>query len=228
MGQNKRAIIVFGGWDGHQPELVSARAEKLLLSHGFKVKLYDTLDVYEDSEELLKNDLIVSLWTQGMLTEAQEKGVTEAVAAGVGIAGCHGGMCDSFRHNTQWEFMTGGKWISHPGSSGITYEVNIKHSSSPLTEGISDFQVTSEHYFLHVDPAVEVLATTRFPNSGAIWYHSSNSKFDEPVCWTKRWGRGRVYYTSLGHIDEVFEIVPEAQELFLRGMLWASESEQDC
>src|SRR5690625_6477291 len=81
--------------------------------------------------------------------------------SGVGLAGCHGGMCDSFRKNVDWQFMTGGNWVAHPGNDGVDYMVNIKHSSSPLLEGMQDFKVTSEQYYLHVDPAVEVLATTR-------------------------------------------------------------------
>ena len=116
--------------------------------------------------------------------------------------------------------MTGGQWVSHPGGDGIEYTVNICHGSSPITEGLSDFEVKSEHYYLHIDPAIEVLATTRFPLVN--YYHASNKPVDMPVAWTKYWGIGRVFYSSLGHHDDVFDKSPSAELLMERGMLWAA------
>ena len=119
---------------------------------------------------------------------------------------------------------TGGQWVSHPGGDGIDYMVNICHGSSPITEGLEDFPVCSEHYYLHIDPAIEVLATTRFPVVN--YYHISNKPVDMPVAWTKFWGNGRVFYTSLGHHDDVFDKSPNAQIIMERGMLWAGEGKQ--
>ena len=117
--------------------------------------------------------------------------------------------------------MTGGQWVSHPGGADVTYKVNIHHGTSPITEGLEDFEVTSEHYYLHVDPSIEVLASTRFPL--ANYYHAANKPIDMPVAWTKYWGNGRVFYCSLGHHDDVFDLFPTAQILMERGMLWAAE-----
>ena len=217
---SQKALIVWGGWDGHEPKLVAGRFENVLRNEGFEVEVSDSLDSFLDLERLMELDLIVPVWTMGEITKEQTEPVVEAVASGVGMAGCHGGMCDSFRNAVQWQFMTGGNWVSHPGGDGVEYQVEIKNSSSPLVEGISDFAVKSEQYYLHVDPAVEVLATTRFPE--VKWFHSTNRKVDMPVVWTKRWGHGRVYYNSLGHHNDVFDI-PEALELMRRGMLWAAE-----
>ncbi|MBT3271891.1 MAG: hypothetical protein HN368_01955, partial [Spirochaetales bacterium] len=168
-------------------------------------------------------DLIAPVWTMGELKNELVKPVLDAVASGVGLAGCHGGMCDAFRNNVQWQFMTGGNWVSHPGGAETEYTVNIRLSSGSLVEGIQDFKVTSEQYYLHVDPAVEVLATTKFPV--AAGYHSSNRCVDMPVVWTKRWGHGRVFYTSLGHHADIFDI-SEARDIMTRGLLWAAEGKQ--
>jgi type 1 glutamine amidotransferase len=130
-------------------------------------------------------------------------------------------MCDAFRESTEWQFITGGQWVSHPGGDSVTYTVNVRRGSSPIVEGIEDFSLTSEQYYLHVDPAIEVLATTRFPVAGD--YHAANKPVDMPVAWTKYWGLGRVFYCSLGHHDEDFDRVPAAALLMERGMLWASE-----
>jgi type 1 glutamine amidotransferase len=137
------------------------------------------------------------------------------------MAGNHGGMCDAFRENVEWQFITGANWVSHPGGI-VDYTVEIcRNSSSPIVEGLENFHVRSEQYYLHVDPAIEVLATTRFPN--IRYYHAANKAIDMPVAWTKKWGHGRVFYCSLGHTDNVFDDSPTAQEIMRRGFLWAIE-----
>jgi type 1 glutamine amidotransferase len=216
----KKALVVWGGWLGHEPEQVAEIYERELEKEGFEVEVSDTLEALEDVEKLKALHLIAPVWTMGEISTEQVAAVSIAVANGTGIAGCHGGMCDSFRDSVQWQFITGGNWVAHPGGDGVEYVVNIKQSSSPLVAGISDFAVSSEQYYLHVDPAVEVLATTRFPT--VTWFHSPNGAVDMPVVWTKRWGVGRVYYNSLGHHADIFDI-PQALELMRRGLLWAAE-----
>ena len=216
----RKALIVWGGWDGHQPKEVAEIFRGQLEQEGFSVEVSDTLEAFADGEKLKGLDLIVPVWTMGRIEQAWVSNVSAAVQSGVGIAGCHGGMCDAFRENTDWQFMTGGQWIAHPGNDGVEYEVNIKYSSSPLVEGIEDFTVSTEQYYLHVDPAVEVLATTRFPLVDGP--HSLNKAVDMPVIWTKRWGLGRVYYNSLGHQANIMEI-PVVKELMRRGFNWCAE-----
>lgn len=216
----KKALIVQGGWQGHQPKEVSDIFRVVLEEEGFEVEVSDTLEAFADAQKLLGLDLIVPVWTMGEIDKQYAKNVSEAVQSGVGLAGCHGGMCDSFRNNVDWQFMTGGNWVAHPGNDGVEYVVNIKGSTSPLVEGIEDFTVSSEQYYLHVDPAVEVLATTRFPVVEGP--HSLNKAVDMPVVWTKRWGVGRVYYNSLGHQANIIDI-PQVKLLMRRGFLWAAE-----
>ena len=216
----KKALIVWGGWLGHEPEQVAEVCRRTLVNEGFKVEVSDTLESLQDVDKLKALHLLVPVWTMGQISREQVSAVSQAVSNGTGIAGCHGGMCDAFRNEVLWQFITGGNWVAHPGGDGVEYVVNIKQSSSPLVAGIEDFKVSSEQYYLHVDPAVEVLATTRFPT--VTWFHSPNGTVDMPVVWTKRWGAGRVYYNSLGHHADIFDI-PEAHELMRRGMLWAAE-----
>lgn len=223
----KKALIFYGGWDGHEPALVSQRFQNILENHGFEVERTDTLDALKDIDKLMSLDLLVPCWTGwagGALDRETSENISKAIGNGVGVAGCHGGMCDAFRTDTQWQFITGGQWVSHPGGDGVEYTVNIMHGSSPLVEGVEDFKVTSEHYYLHVDPAVEVLASTRFP--AVTYYHISNKPIDMPVVWTKYWGLGRVFYNSLGHHDDVFDKSPNAHVLMERGLLWAAEGKQ--
>ena len=220
----KKALIFQGGWEGHEPQLTSVRYARLLKEENFSVEVSDTLDCLADGKMLMDLNLIVPCWTGGEIDHQYVENISKAVASGVGLAGCHGGMCDAFRQDTEWQFITGGQWVSHPGGDGVEYMVNIRHGSSPLVEGLEDFPVCSEQYYLHVDPAIEVLATTRFPV--VHYYHISNKPVDMPVIWTKFWGNGRVFYNSLGHHDDVFEKAPTAQVLIKRGMLWAAEGKQ--
>ncbi len=83
--------------------------------------------------------------------------LTAAVSGGTGLAGFHGTMCDSFRNEPQYQFMTGGQWVSHPGNI-IDYRVDIARPDDPIVNGIGSFAYRSEQYYMHVDPRNEVLA----------------------------------------------------------------------
>jgi len=223
MSDTRKALLLVGGWDGHEPELVAERFATYLEEEGFEVRKERDLEILQDRDYLFTLDLFVPVWTMGTFESKQTGILADAIASGVGVAGCHGGMCDAFRTNVLWQFIMGGNWVAHPGSDGVPYEVNIKQSSSPLVAGIKDFSLSSEQYYLHVDPAVEVLATTKFPT--VDWYHSTNGVVQMPVVWTKKWGHGRVYYNSLGHHNDIFDI-PEAWELMKRGLLWAADGKR--
>ncbi len=213
------ALIVWGGWDGHEPDKVAAIFKAMLDDAGMQVTMSDTLAAFDDAVALQAYDLIVPVWTDGTLSREAATNVSEAVARGTGLAGCHGGMCDAFRSSPLWQFMTGANWVAHPGGDGVDYRVQIT-SDDPLVAGLADFDVTSEQYYLHVDPANTVLATTR--TDAVTWYHSPNGPVDMPVVWTRRWGLGRVYYNALGHQADVIA-AGAAHEMLRRGLLWAAE-----
>lgn len=212
----KKALMVWGGWPGHEPKQCVYIFAPFLEEKGYDVEISDTLDVYLDEAKMRALDLIVPVWTQGTITREQETGLLEAVKSGVGIAGWHGGMGDSFRNNVNYQFMIGGQWVAHPGGI-IDYEVNIINHEDPITKGLKDFRMHSEQYLMHVDPSNEVLATTTFGGEYCPWIEGTVM----PVVWKRMWGLGRVFYTSLGHVAKDFD-VPEAKEIVERGMLWAS------
>jgi type 1 glutamine amidotransferase len=216
----KKALIVWGGWDGHQPKQVAEIFARVLREASFEVEVSDTLDAFKDADKLMALNLIVPVWTMGKIAKEQADPVFKAVKEGVGIAGCHGGMCDSFRENTEWQFMTGGQWVAHPGNDGTTYRVRVITGSSPIVEGVQDFDVCSEQYYMHTDPSNRVLATTEFPVAAGP--HTPNGRFDMPVVWTRYYGKGRVFYNSLGHQANIVESEP-CLTIMRRGMLWAAK-----
>ena len=218
---SKKALIVWGGWDGHTPRQCADVFAPLLQDKGCDVELADTLDVYLDRQKLTETDLIVPIWTMGTITGDQEKNLVDAVAAGTGVAGFHGGLVDSFRNNTQYQWMTGGQWVAHPGGCIPTQRVTIVDREHEITKGIEDFDIAdSEQYYVHVDPANHVLATTVLTGEyGDRELYEAGTVC--PYAWTKKWGKGRVFCACWGHTDKDFD-VPEAREVVLRGMLWAS------
>ncbi|CAN5533005.1 ThuA domain-containing protein [soil metagenome] len=213
----KSALLVRGGWEGHDPFETSDLFAVLLAGEGYKTDLENSLDVYLDTERLRAFDVIVPVWTMGTITKEQETGLLDAVAAGTGIAGWHGGMGDSFRQNPDYQFMVGGQWVSHPGNDSVTYTVNITNNEDPITAGIEDFSITSEQYYMHTDPGNEVLATTTF--NGDIVPAIDGTVM--PVVWKRQWGKGKVFFSSIGHKVHEFEI-PEVRAITLRGILWAT------
>ena len=214
----KRALIVYGGWDGHHPVAVADLFAGWLAADGFAVERSDSLDAFT-RQPLGGFDLIVPHWTMGKITAEQAAAVLAAVESGVGIAGVHGGMCDAFREHSDWQFMTGGQFVAHPGNDGTEYAVKIGPAASEITAGLADFTVRSEQYYMHVDPAVRVLATTAFPTADGP--HAANGPVAMPVVWTKAYGRGRVFYNSLGHGPDVLSAEPCAT-IVRRGFRWAA------
>lgn len=208
--------MVWGGWKGHEPKQCVDIFAPWLEEHGYTVQISNSLDVFADAEKLKKLSLIVPVYTQGEITREQVNGLLSAVKSGVGIAGWHGGMGDSFRTCVQYQFMVGGQWVAHPGGI-IDYRVNIVDSQDPVMQGLHDFSMHSEQYYMHVDPRVKVLATTTFSGDHAPWIEGTVM----PVVWKTMYGSGRVFYTSLGHVAKDF-VIPEAKIIVQRGMLWAS------
>lgn len=214
----KKALFVWGGWDGHDPKETTELFAGLIREAGYEVEISDTLDTYLDVEKLKTLDLIVPMWTMGKIEKEQSAGLREAIASGVGLAGWHGGMADSFREDVNYQFMVGGQWVAHPGNI-IDYRVNITNHDHPITAGLNDFDMHSEQYYMHVDPSNDVLATTTFSGDHAYWIDG----VEMPVVWTRKWGEGRVAYASVGHVLGDFD-VPEAREIVRRCLLWASHS----
>ncbi len=219
----KSALIMWGGWDGHEPQQVAGLFHDALARHGFQVEVSDTLDAFLDEDKLQSLSLIVPLWTMGKITHEQLKPVLRAVESGVGLAGCHGGMCDAFRESTEWHWMTGGQWVAHPGNDGVEYSVRITNPDHFITRAAPrEFAVKSEQYYLHTDPSNSTLAVTPFPTAPGP--HTPNGSFDMPVLWTRLWGQGRVAYNSLGHNADIVAQTP-ILSLMTRAMLWAAHAE---
>jgi len=219
--KGKKILFVWGGWMGHEPDKCRDIFVPWMESEGATVTVSNTLDAYTTFNLKKDFDLIVQAWTMGTITGAQERALEEAIKSGVGLAGWHGGLGDSFRNNTEYQFMVGGQWVAHPGGV-IDYTVNVTDKKDPVTKGLTDFAMHSEQYYVHVDPNVKVLATTTFTDKNADWIGGSTI----PVAWKKVYGKGRVFYSSLGHVASDYSVLP-ALEIQKRGIRWAAMSKYE-
>jgi type 1 glutamine amidotransferase len=211
-----KALIVRGGWEGHEPVACTELLRPFLVEHGFEIHVADTLDVYADAVVLESADLIVQCWTRGRLTGEQEAGLVDRVAAGAGFAGWHGGVVATAYDARRYHFMVGGRFIGHPGGF-VDHRVEVT-AQHPVTAGVGSFDVHTEQYFCHVDPGLEVLATTTF---AGLHGAPETAGVVMPVVWTRRFGAGRVFVSTLGHGPDDLR-VPPTRTLTERGLLWAA------
>jgi type 1 glutamine amidotransferase len=213
----RRALIVRGGWEGHSPVEITDLFVPFLKEQGFTVEISDTLAVYTDAELLAATDLVIQCWTMGETTAEQSRGLAQAVRAGTGFAGWHGGIIDSFRGDVDYTLLTGGQFLRHPpGFLDHGVEIRPERADHPVTAGLADFRVFTEQYWVATDPDIDVLATTTFPAD-----EERDHEVVMPAVWTRRQGAGKVFVSAIGHKADDFD-VPEVRALTERGLLWAS------
>jgi type 1 glutamine amidotransferase len=186
---------------------------------GFKVTVETDLQVLADPA-LNDFNLIVPIFTMSTIETDAAKNLANAVEQGVGLGGHHGGMSDAFRDSVNYQFIVGGQWVAHPGGI-IDYSVDVTNTSDPIMHGVpTTFPYRSEQYYMHVDPAVEVLATTTFSGEHAAW----TKGVVMPVVWKRLYGKGRVFHSTLGHNVTEFEN-PHMATVIRRGVNWAAKPE---
>jgi type 1 glutamine amidotransferase len=211
--------MLAGGWEGHEPEQTCELVAGAIREAGLGARIERSLDALTDAALLRSCRVIVPCWTMGAMTPEQEQGLLGAVRAGAGLAGWHGGMGDAFRSSSAYQFAVGGQFVAHPGNF-VDYRVNISDREHSITAGMGEFDVYSEQYYMHVDPANRVLATTTFTGEHAPeqpWIAGAIM----PVVWTRRYGEGRVAYSALGH--SALDLAREpARTLAARCVLWAA------
>lgn len=213
--KTRRALIFWGGWPGHMPEPCARTVADMLGDDGFDVAVEPGTACLA-AGPLDGFDLIVPMVTAGQIADDELAALEAAIRGGVGLAGCHGGMGDSFREATDYQFMIGGQFVAHPGNI-IDYRVEIARTDDPIVAGIGDFAYRSEQYYMHVDPSNAVLAETRFDGAHGDWIAGVRM----PVIWKRRHGAGRVFYSALGHSAEELAH-PQARTILRRGMVWAA------
>ena len=233
MSEQRKALIVRGGWPGHQPVEATERFIPFLQEQGFQVRIEESTAVYADAATLAQTDLIVQSITMGEIAHDELAGLRSAIEAGTGFTGWHGGIVDSFRASSDYLQLVGGIFASHPAIGPHTphvegeqhfrdHTVNITElgRQHPITAGIADFDLHTEQYWVLFDGLIDVLATTSHPSEPEQQWHRPHTS---PVVWTRQWGAGRIVVATPGHRVDVLDD-PSVRTIIERGILWAART----
>ncbi|SPJ22710.1 ThuA domain-containing protein [Palleronia abyssalis] len=230
-----KAALFAGGWEGHDPSAFADWCKALLEDDGAEVRIHDSLSPLADPDGLRDVDLIVPIWSSarsahrpefGNMTKAEEDGLLTLIGNGCGIGGWHGHMGDAFRDRPTYHFLIGGQFVAHPpgwpdnpvpSDDFVDYDVTVTQPAHEIMSGIDSFRLTSEQYYMLVDPSNHVLATTTFSGEHLWWIEGATI----PVVWTRRWDKGRVFYCSIGHTLDDLK-VPQVTQIVRRGLSWAA------
>ena len=228
----RRALIVRGGWDGHQPVEATDLFIPYLQEHGFAVRVADSPAPYADAGLMADTDLVVQCMTMSTIAPAELTGLIAAVESGTGLAGWHGGIADSYRGSADYLQLIGGQFAAHaartaPGErtgeqsdNYVAHRITMTSTAAehPITKGIADFDLDTEQYWVLTDDYVDVLATTTTATRPwAAWHRPITA----PAVWTREWGRGRVFVATPGHRVDVL-LDPNVRTIVERGLLWAA------
>ena len=216
----QRALVVRGGWEGHDPVGSTDVFIPHLRAAGFDVTVEDSLEVYADETAMSGVDLIVQSWTMGDILADEMHGLRIAVENGAGLAGWHGGVLDAFRNATDFQHIVGGQFVAHPGDM-VDHEIVVRpeRADHPIVAGLGPrIRLTTEQYWVHTDPLCDVLVTTTHDvRPDAPWQEPATV----PVAWTRQWGDGRVFACTVGHgVDDLS--IPEIRTMIGRGLIWAA------
>jgi len=231
LNSRKQALVVRGGWDGHQPIDATDLFIPHLREHDYDVRVEDSTKVYADGQYMAGVDLIMQCMTMSRIEREELAGLEAAVRAGTGLAGWHGGIADSFRNSSDYLHLIGGQFACHPGKhpderigeqsdNYVPYLIEMLPAAAehPITAGIRDFQLTTEQYWVLCDSYIDVLATTT--QQVRPWDPWTRPVFS-PAIWTRQWGQGRIFVTTAGHRVEILQDT-NVKSIVERGLLWAS------
>ena len=112
---SKHALIVRGGWDGHQPIEATDLFIPFLTANGYSVRVAESPQPYADAGYMRTVDLIVQCNTMATIERMALEGLRAAIEGGTGMAGWHGGIADSYRNSSDYLHLIGGQFACHPG-----------------------------------------------------------------------------------------------------------------
>jgi hypothetical protein len=199
-------------------------AEPILKQMGEKSGAFEltvTQDVGAFTKENLKNYAAVMFYTTGELpfTEEEKAALVDFLKSGRGFVGVHSAT-DTLYEWGVYHQIIGGYFNNHPWHQQVTVEVVDPNSKLVNSLGksfqindeiyqIGDFRADDSHVLLRLDPASVDLTK---PNVHRRYY-------GWPIAWTRTFGKGRVYYNSLGHEPAVWDD-PRYQDMILKAIQW--------
>jgi len=198
----KSILIIWGGWQGHDPQGVAEKLANILTDHRYQVDVRSDLGVLIN-ENLKTYDVLIPIWSCGIASPIYIQPLLEAIESGLGLVTWHGGI--NWFDQADYYDLIGAYYLRDTPVE--SYSVQLEDHA--FTKGLTDFDIKSETYYMLVNPMNTLLATT------------SCKGHRLPLMWTKTYGAGRVFYSSLAHdLDQLF--MPDHLSILLRAIEWAA------
>jgi len=226
------AILVFGKITGYRdgPSIDAAEValKGIAARHGWGIVFTDKGGVF-NAADLARFDAVVWNNISGdALTIPQRAAFQGYIAKGGGFTGIHGSGGDpQFFWDWYADTLIGARFIGHPMTPQFQEaRVAVEDTAHPATYGLpSEWRMTEEWYSFATSargPKTRVLATldesTYSPGEG---FGRKLAMGDHPIAWTRCLGRGRSFYTAIGHRPESYS-QPESLRLLDQGIAWAA------
>jgi hypothetical protein len=205
-GEQATIKILFLGDNGHhRPAARFRQIEPVLAERGIKLTYTDRVADL-NAKTLAEYDGLVVYANHTTMSDEQEAALIGFVEGGKGFVPLH---CASacFGSSAKYVSLVGGRFSKHGFRKFQTRIIDAQH---PAMRGLSGFEVTDEDY-THSDVAADIQAVMVRDEAGGY----------EPSCWVRQQGKGRVFYTALGHDEKTFG-QPQFHRLVENGIRWAT------
>lgn len=172
------------------------------------------------TRDILKDYDVLIFYTTGELpfTEEQKRAFLDFIKEGKGFVGIHSAV-DTFYQWPEYGEMIGGYFNGHPWHQKV--RVIVEDKTHPATRHLGDtWEVVDEIYQVRDWSRDKVKVLMRLDPTSVDISKGTREDQDYALAWCKTYGKGRVFYTALGHPVELWWD-EKFQEHLLGAILWA-------
>ena len=203
----KKKILIYQGGRYYNEEKTYNHFKNILTDYIVDCSI--NLDLL-DGEDFFNYDTTIFLSQEGTLTKIQEEILLNFISSGKGFIGLHGASA-SFKNNSNYFKMLGGRFINHGSVSKI--HIRILDKEHEITQNLDNFDFRDEPYRhdFSMGKNIHILAEAE--------YNAPDDPNPEPIMWIKKYGKGRVFFCALGHRTIALKD-PVFQKIIERAVKW--------
>ena len=237
LGEQALSVLLFSKTSGYRHEAAIHAAEHSLRSlaeqHGWDLFATENAAIFND-EQLARFDVVFANNTTGdNWTALQKQAFQRFVEGGGGVVAVHGALGTRYRDGDWYtDSLLLGRFVGHPLSPQLQEAaVQVLDREHPATRHLPSLWMrTDEWYSFEISArglGAHVLATLDESSYQPEAFFQDLRMGDHPIIWAHCPGRGRVFYSALGHSANAY--ADEAHQQMLRGAIaWAARQEGSC
>lgn len=225
----RKKILVYSESDGFRHSVVArpldgslSHAERIfkqiLTQAGHEVFLSQSFHDLASEEQFNQYDAII-LYTTGN-PKINRKALFQWLRSGKALIGVHA-AADTFKDDPEFVKCLGAAFLTHgPADKKVT--IKVEDPGHPATAMFSEPWVIADEIYQFTGFSRDNVHMLLAIDNSSTDLEAQKMKADEyyPVAWTRHEEKGRVFYTSLGHREDVLE-APLFQKHLLAGIEWA-------